>query len=31
MVESMVDAIAARPSGSDEVWLVILTADHGGA
>jgi hypothetical protein len=30
MVETLLDAIAARPSRSDEDWLVILTADHGG-
>ena len=30
MVESLLDAIAARPSRNEEDWLVILTADHGG-
>ena len=30
MVEALLDAIAARAGRSDEDWLVILTADHGG-
>lgn len=30
MVETLLDAIAARPTRGEEDWLVILTADHGG-
>lgn len=30
MVETLLDAIAARPARRGEDWLVILTADHGG-
>ena len=29
-IGTVLDAIAARPSFSDEDWLVLVTADHGG-